>query len=67
MRILLAIGIFMLVFANIGGIGYGLYLWGGTGMAFGLAAWTAFKFWALWVFIGLVFFITSIVKEVENT
>jgi len=67
MRILLAIGIFMLVFANIGGIGYGLYLWGGTGMAFGLAAWTAFKFWVLWVFIGLVFFITSIVKEVENT
>jgi len=63
MRILLAIGMFMLVFANVGGIGYVLYLWGGTGMAFGLAAWTAFKFWVLWSFVGAAIFIAGIWRE----
>jgi len=49
--------------ANIGGIGYGLYLWGGTGMVIGLAAWTAFKFWLLWVILG----VTSVFIGFANT
>ena len=51
---MLILGIIILVFANVGSIGYGLYLWGGTGMAFGLAVWTAFKVWMIWVSAGMV-------------
>lgn len=40
----------MLAVANVGGIGYGF---------FGLAAWTAFKFWAIWVAVGLATFVFS--------
>jgi len=54
MGIFFILGIIMLAIANIGGIGYGLYLWGGTGMAFALAAWTAFRFWLIWIGLGLV-------------
>ena len=54
MPVMIIIGFIMLAVANIGGLGYGLYLWGGTGMAFGLAAWTAFKFWFIWVILGII-------------
>jgi hypothetical protein len=56
------IGGLMLMIANVGGIGYGLYLWGGTGMAFSLAAWTAFKFWMIWVALGLASILFSIFR-----
>jgi len=42
-RMFIIIGAILGVTANIIGIGYGLYLWGGEGLAFGLAAWIAFK------------------------
>ena len=54
MIIFFYIGIAILAVANIGGIGYGLFLWGGTGMAFGAAAWMAFKFWIMWISVGIV-------------
>jgi len=54
------IGVITLSLANISGVGYGLYLWGGTGMAFGLAAWTAFKFWVVGVAIGLGLFLSAL-------
>jgi len=57
--LLAVIGIIILALANIGGIGYGLYLWGGTGMAFSLAAWTAFKAWMIGVAIGLALFLSG--------
>ena len=58
--VILIIGAVLLAVANIGGIGYGLYLWGGTGMEFSAAAWTAFKFWLLWCVTGLVMFFTGL-------
>jgi len=54
------IGMIILALANISAVGYGLYLWGGTGMAFGLAAWTAFKWWIVGIVTGLVLFLTSV-------
>jgi membrane protein implicated in regulation of membrane protease activity len=54
----LVIGGIMLLIANISSIGYVLYLWSGTGMAFELTVWTAFKFWIywmLWLFFSLFF------------
>jgi hypothetical protein len=59
MKIMFVIGAIMLFVANIGGVGYGLYLWGGTGMAFGLAVWTAFKFWIIWIVMAFVFLVIS--------
>ena len=44
-KMFMIIGVILGVTANIIGIGYGLYLWGGEGLAFGLAVWTAFKLW----------------------
>lgn len=31
--------------AQIAGIGYGLYLWGGVGLEFSVSAWSGFKVW----------------------
>ena len=56
------IGIIILALANISAVGYGLYLWGGTGMAFGLAAWTAFKWWIVGIVTSLVLFLTSVLS-----
>ena len=44
-KIFIIIGIILGITANIICISYGLYLWGGEGLAFGLAVWTAFKLW----------------------
>ena len=58
--VFIVIGFTLLLLANIGGIGYGLYLWGGTGMAFGLAAWTAFKVWITMIVSGVASLILSV-------
>jgi len=55
--IIAVLGLISMAFANIGSIGYGLYLWGGTGMAFGAAAWAAFKIWMIAMVVGIVVFI----------
>ena len=60
------IGMIIISLANVGAIGYGLYLWGGTGMALGLAVWTAFKFWIAGIVIGLVLFLTSAFSIIKN-
>jgi hypothetical protein len=43
--VLIFVGIALLVLANVGAIGIGLYQWGSVGITFGAAAWMAFKFW----------------------
>lgn len=43
--ILIVIGSIVLVFSTVGSIGYGLYVWGGTGIPFAESAWTAFVLW----------------------
>jgi len=53
-KMFMIIGIILGVTANIIGIGYGLYLWGGEGLAFGLAVWTAFKLWVGIILTALV-------------
>ena len=60
------IGMIIISLANVSAIGYGLYLWGGTGMALGLAVWTAFKFWIAGIVIGLVLFLTSAFSIIKN-
>jgi len=58
--IIAVLGLISMAFANIGSIGYGLYLWGGTGMAFGAAAWAAFKVWLVVIFGGLFTFVIGV-------
>ena len=41
--------VLLLVFANLIGIGYALYLWGGTGLAIGASIWAGFKLWILMI------------------
>jgi len=55
MKAFMIIGMVILGLVNIVGIGITLYLWGATGMAFGLALWTAFKFWISGIVIGFGF------------
>lgn len=45
------------VFANIGAIGYGLYLWGSVGLTFATSAWTAFVLWLKLMGIAFVSFV----------
>jgi len=59
-KFLMVIGIIMAAFGNIIGIGYGLYLWGGVGLTFAVAAWTAFKFWAVLMITGILSVFTGI-------
>lgn len=40
-------------------IGYGLYLWGGVGLALGVAAWSAFKLFLILAFGGLIVLILA--------
>lgn len=44
--ILVLLGYFAMVLAFISGLGYGLYLLGVVGLAFGPAAWAGFVLWA---------------------
>jgi hypothetical protein len=54
MRLFMILAIVLFVLANVTGIGYGLYLWGGVGLAFSVAAWSAFKVWITMVLVGFV-------------
>lgn len=44
----------MLILANVAGVGYGLYLWGGEGLEFSTSAWEGFKLWAKLIIGGLL-------------
>lgn len=50
-------GIACMAFSTLGSIGYGLYLWGGTGVAFSTSCWLAFTVWLKTVGIGVISFI----------
>ena len=50
------IGIVIMSFANVVGIGYGLYLWASIGLAFKTAVWQAFIIWAEMIITGLFLF-----------
>ena len=57
------LGALILSTISIGSIGYGLYLWGGAGMAFSVAVWTAFKTWLIGAFTGITLFIIGITNR----
>lgn len=50
---LLMLSIFAIGGSTLISIGYGLYLWGGVGLALGVAAWSAFKLFLILAFGGL--------------
>jgi hypothetical protein len=52
--ILLIVSYVAMALAFVSGIGYGLYLLGVAGVAFGPAAWSGFVLWAKMFFGGLV-------------
>ena len=56
---LLTLSIFSMWGSTLVSIGYGLYLWGGTGLALGVAAWSAFKVFLILLFGGLITFILA--------
>ena len=56
---ILAISIFSMWGSTLISIGYGLYLWGGAGLAFGAAAWSAFKLFLILLFGGLATFLLA--------
>ena len=56
---LLILSIFTMRGSTLISIGYGLYLWGGTGLAFGAAAWSAFKLFLILLFGGFITFILA--------
>lgn len=56
---LVTLSLFSMWGSTLVSIGYGLYLWGGTGLAFGVAAWSAFKLLLILLFGGLITFILA--------
>lgn len=48
------------------GLGYGLYLLGVVGLAFGPAAWAGFVVWAKFFFGGLILYIVGLVVAATN-
>ena len=56
---LVTLSIFSMWGSTLVSIGYGLYLWGGVGLAFGVAAWSAFKLFLILLFGGLTTFILA--------
>ena len=56
---LLTLSIFTMWGSTLISIGYGLYLWGGVGLALGAAAWSAFKLFLILLFGGLITFILA--------
>lgn len=56
---LVTLSIFSMWGSTLVSIGYGLYLWGGVGLAFGVAAWSAFKLFLILLFGGLITFILA--------
>ena len=66
-RVFISIGVFLLVASYVIGIGYGLYLWGGEGVAFSVAVWTAFKLWMEVIVVAIVsIFAGYIIGEVSK-
>lgn len=57
--ILLTLSIFSMGGSTLISIGYGLYLWGGLGLALGIAAWSAFKLFLILLFGGFITFILA--------
>jgi len=60
------IGLFVMGLAQVGAIGYFLYLWGGTGMAIGASAWAGFVFWLKIMGVGFLTFIVGIIGSVAT-
>ena len=56
---LLTLSIFSMWGSTLISIGYGLYLWGGLGLALGFAAWSAFKLFLILLFGGVITFILA--------
>ena len=56
---LLTLSIFTMWGSTLISIGYGLYLWGGVGLALGVAAWSAFKLFLILLFGGFITFILA--------
>ena len=56
---LLTLSIFAMWGSTLVSIGYGLYLWGGVGLALGVAAWSAFKLFLILAFGGLIVLILA--------
>ena len=57
--VLLTLSLFTMWGSTLISIGYGLYLWGGAGLALGAAAWSAFKLFLILLFGGLATFILA--------
>ncbi len=62
MKYLFIVGIIILSLVTMGSLGYGLYLWGGVGLALPVAAWSAFKLYMIGSAIGLVSLLLGIYK-----
>lgn len=58
---LLTLSVFSIWGSTLISIGYGLYLWGGVGLALSIAAWSAFKLFLILLFGG---FITLILASI---
>lgn len=56
---LLTLSLFSMWGSTFVSIGYGLYLWGGVGLALGVAAWSAFKLFLILLFGGFTTFILA--------
>ena len=56
---LLTLSIFSMWGSTLISLGYGLYLWGGVGLALGVAAWSAFKLFLILLFGGFITFILA--------
>lgn len=50
-------------FANIGAVGYGLYLWGSVGMTFAASTWTAFVLWLKLMGVSIVSFFGALMTK----
>ena len=62
-KALVTIGLILLAFANIIGIGYALYLWGATELELGISLWTAFILWLKMIGSGLLLVTISLFME----
>lgn len=57
------LGIFLLMFAQLVGVGYGIYLWANV-LPFAQALWTAFQLWAEIIVLGTSLYVLHIfIKE----
>jgi len=56
----LLVGVILLALANVGGIGYGLYLWVVVDTTFKIALWKAFLLWISFLTSGSVFLLVGL-------